>query len=292
MINENLIYNLIDNFVPFTNAETTQTILQYAKISNNTNIYVQDKTVYILVGPSGSGKSTFIANMYKLNIFGNSTDYFVPFINRHYSNISMSLGEEIAFKVKLLKKGCSFLIESANFDVNYTKFIKEMKTIYGYCICLIYLTKHNPKENLEMVLKRKAEGGHGTESVELNEEALNNMYSTDRQSLIEILPYCNSCFVIKTSSINSCDSRPIILMQKKLNGDIVYNKEYRYAIFLYEHILKDSNINLLKSKVRNCKPNKSISKWTLKEKYTHGHTLLDSRINKIISVLKEKGSNH
>ncbi len=80
MIKELEISNLIDNFQSYTNTETTQILLHYARLNHNLHNFQEDKTVYVLVGPSGSGKSTFIANMYSKNIFGNSDTSFVPYL--------------------------------------------------------------------------------------------------------------------------------------------------------------------------------------------------------------------
>lgn len=244
MINENEILNLINNFEAYDNSETTAIILEYAKLKNNINNFRDDKTVYVLVGPSGSGKSTLIANMYKHNIFGNTEHDFVPFVNRHYSNQSMSLRQEINFKSKLLGEGKSFMIESAQFDEDYSDFIKVMKLKYDYKICLLYLTKWHPKENISMVQKRKTEGGHGTAHVELNEDVIKQMYRTDSKNLVEIMPFCDSCFVInnKTKIVGQDYIKPVVLLQKKLDGEIIYDSNFKYANFLYRRILK-SEVN-------------------------------------------------
>lgn len=240
MINENEILNLIYNFKPYDNAKTNSIVLEYAKLKNNSQNFKKDKTVYVLVGPSGSGKSTFIANMYSANIFGNAENSFVPFVNRHYANTPMTLTEEIAFKTKLLEEGVSFMIESANFDENYSHFIKMMKLKYDYDICLLYLTKWSPKENLSMVLKRKKQGGHATKNVELNEKELERMYKVDSKNLVNILPYCDSCFVLNnTTKVDQSDlEKPIILLHKSMDGSIVYDKDFRNLNFLYNKILK------------------------------------------------------
>ena len=240
MIKEDQILSLIDNFQPYDNAQTNQIIVEYAKLKNNSDNFKKDKTVYVLVGPSGSGKSTFIANMYRANIFGNAENSFVPFVNRHYANTPMTLKEEIEFKTKLLEEGTSFMIESANFDENYSHFIKMMKLRYDYSICLLYLTKWHPRENISMVLKRKFQGGHGSKDVELNEEELERMYKVDSQNLVAILPYCDSCFVLNntTRHHSTQTEKPIVLLHKRLDGTIVYDKGYRNVNFLYNRILK------------------------------------------------------
>lgn len=256
MINENKILNLIENFEPYGTAETIAILMEYAKLKNSIQNYRTDKTIYVLVGPSGSGKSTFIANMYKQNIFGNSEHNFVPFVNRHYARQNMTLEEEIAFKTNLLDQGKSFMIESAQFDDKYSDFVKVIKKIYDYDVCLIYLTKNNPQENISMVKKRKTEGGHGTEQVELNEDVITKMYVTDSKNLVEILPYCDSCFIInnQTKTMGDQKTKPIVLLQKKLNGEIVYNKEFKYADFLYRKILKSQVSITPKQTYRVVKP--------------------------------------
>lgn len=256
MINENKILNLIENFEPYGSAETITILMEYAKLKNSIQNYRTDKTLYVLVGPSGSGKSTFIANMYKQNIFGNSEHNFVPFVNRHYASQNMTLEEEIAFKTNLLDQGKSFMIESAQFDEKYCDFIKVIKTIYDYDVCLIYMTKNHPQENISMVKKRKTEGGHGTEQVELNEDVITKMYKIDSQNLIEILPYCDSCFIInnQTKTMGDQKTKPVVLLQKKLNGEIVYNKEFKYADFLYRKILKSQVSKTPKQTYRVVKP--------------------------------------
>ncbi len=256
MINENKILNLIENFEPYGSAETITILMEYAKLKNSIQNYRTDKTLYVLVGPSGSGKSTFIANMYKQNIFGNSEHNFVPFVNRHYASQNMTLEEEIAFKTNLLDQGKSFMIESAQFDDKYSDFVKVIKKIYDYDVCLVYLTKNNPQENISMVKKRKTEGGHGTEQVELNEDVITKMYETDSKNLVEILPYCDSCFIInnQTKTMGDQKTKPVVLLQKKLNGEIVYNKEFKYADFLYRKILKSQVSKTPKQTYRVVKP--------------------------------------
>lgn len=288
MIKELEISNLIDNFQAYTNAETTQILLHYARLNHNLHNFQEDKTVYVLVGPSGSGKSTFIANMYSKNIFGNSATSFVPFINRHYANMSLSLNEEISFKTNMLKHGKSFMIESANFDANYADFIKSMKTKYGYNICLLYLTKNNPKENIEMVLKRRREGGHGSASIELNETVLNYMYYIDSYNLVKVMPYCDSCFIIKNPTKNKIDdSKPIVLLQKKLSGEIVYNKDNENAKFLYDRILKSSAKMMIKNAYKIKKLDSVyLSRLSKTKKLTLKAYPYERRIDKIISGIQ------
>lgn len=289
MIDEEKILSLIENFQPYTSAETTSIILNYAKLKNNIDRFRDDKTVYVLVGPSGSGKSTLIANMYENNVFGNSENDFVPFINRHFTDKSMSLAQEIAFKNELLSKGKSFMIESAKFDENYSDFIKLMKIKYGYKICLIYLTKWHPQENISMVRKRKREGGHGSEQVELSEKVISEMYVVDSKNLMEIMPYCDSCFVINNETqTKNKQTKPIILLQKKLNGEIVYDKEFRSANFLYRKILK-SNIKRKPIVVRKCK----LANYRIKsgfkltsQSYVYIQQPLTTRIEAILAKLK------
>lgn len=263
MINENKILNLIENFEPYGSAETITILMEYAKLKSSIQNYRTDKTLYVLVGPSGSGKSTFIANMYKQNIFGNSEHNFVPFVNRHYASQNMTLEEEIAFKTNLLDQGKSFMIESAQFDEKYCDFIKVIKSIYDYDVCLIYMTKNHPQENISMVKKRKTEGGHGTEQVELNEDVITKMYKIDSQNLIEILPYCDSCFIINNQTMEKGDkiTKPVVLLQKQLNGKIVYNRDYKYADFLYRQILKSQVPRKPKQTFRIAKP---VNSQTLK----------------------------
>lgn len=246
MFDESKVFSLIDNFEAYGNAETTSTILKFSKLKNNVQNFKKDKTVYVLVGPSGSGKSTFIANMYNQNIFNNSQESFVPFVNRHYSNTSMSLNDEILFKTKLLKNGYSFMMESANFDKSYSDFIKIMKLKFDYNICLLYLTKRSPKENIEMVKKRKTEGGHGSIDVELNEVELEKMYKVDSKNLVEVLPYCDSCFVINNvaNTNNSKTDKPIVLLHKGIDGTIEFNTEMHNISFLYYRILKSTKLIL------------------------------------------------
>lgn len=289
MIDEEKILSLIENFQPYTSAETTSIILNYAKLKNNIDRFRDDKTVYVLVGPSGSGKSTLIANMYENNVFGNSENDFVPFINRHFTDKSMSLAQEIAFKNELLSKGKSFMIESAKFDENYSDFIKLMKIKYGYKICLIYLTKWHPQENISMVQKRKREGGHGSKQVELSEKVISEMYVVDSKNLMEIMPYCDSCFVINNETqTKNKQTKPIILLQKKLNGEIVYDKEFRSANFLYRKILK-SNIKRKPIVVRKCK----LANYRIKsgfkltsQSYVYIQQPLTTRIEAILAKLK------
>lgn len=250
MINEKQLLNLIDDFEAYGSAETTGIILEYAKLKNNAENFKKDKTVYVLVGPSGSGKSTFIANMYKKNVFGNTQSSFVPFVNRHYANTSMSLNQEIVFKTNLLENGSSFMIESANFDENYSSFIKLMKLKYDYKICLLYLTKWHPKENISMVQKRKIQGGHGSKNIELNETELERMYKVDSRNLVEVMPYCDCCFVINntTKTLATKNEKPILLLHKGLNGEIVYNTEIKNINFLYYRILKSKKLLVPKPK--------------------------------------------
>lgn len=152
----------------------------------------------------------------------------------------MSLTQEIAFKTNLLENGSSFMIESANFDENYSSFIKLMKLKYDYKICLLYLTKWHPKENISMVQKRKGQGGHGSKKIELNETELERMYKVDSKNLVEVMPYCDCCFVINntTKTHLTKNEKPILLLHKGLNGEITYNTEIKNVNFLYYRILK------------------------------------------------------
>lgn len=242
MIDEKGILNLIDNFQVYDNRTVTQLVMQYTRLKGDVDKFSDDKTIYALVGPSGSGKSTFIANMYTNGLLGNPNEgTFVPFINRFFADEPITLTEETAYKRKLLREGKSFMLESAQFDEKYAEFIKEMKIKYGYKVCLIYLTKWHPKENISMVQKRKCQGGHGRKSIELNEQTIEKMYEQDSKNLVEVMPYCDSCFVVNNQTVELGQEqtiKPVLLLHKKLNGTFDYDKAEKNACFLYSRILK------------------------------------------------------
>ncbi len=257
-INENAIQKLISqDFVAFTHAENCAAVMHYVRAKNSAMSdgmkHIDDgKTIYVVVGPSGSGKTTVIANLYKAGLLGSPDGKFVPYVNRFQLSPTdgpiPSLEEEIAFKADLLEKGKSFLVESAQFDENYREFIKIAKLKYGYDICLLYLTKTKPEENIAMVEKRKRQGGHGRANVELDPQVLAEMYKTDSENLVEILPYCKSCFVIKNTTVENAQDKPVILMQKKLDGTIEYDPRYKHAKFLCETVLRAGPVSIRRAK--------------------------------------------
>lgn len=238
---EDKLLNLIQNgFIPFTHAQNVEIIFNYVKGKNSTDDsqMADGRDLIVVVGPSGSGKTTIIANLYEAGLLTDAEGKFIPFVNRFYNNEKMTLQEEIAYKAALLEKGKSFMLEAAQFDANYREFIKIAKLKYGYNICMLYLTKSNPQENISMVEKRRREGGHGRKNVELDASVLQEMYEVDSQNLVEILPYCDMCYVVKNQTM-SADSaeKPVVLLQKKLSGEIVYDTRYEHAEFLHDQIL-------------------------------------------------------
>lgn len=235
-----LLHLIKTGFIPFTHAENVDIILQYVKGKNSTDQsqIADGRDIIVVVGPSGSGKTTFIANMYNAGLLVDQNGKFIPFVNRFFNNQKMTLQEEIDYKAGLLEAGKSFMLESAQFDDNYFEFIKLAKLKYGYNIQFIYLTKANPQENISMVQKRKTQGGHGRATVELNEDVLEEMYRVDSQNLVRILPYCDSCFVIKNETMgDSSNQKPVVLLQKKLTGEFEFDTRYHYARFLHDNIL-------------------------------------------------------
>ena len=257
-INEKAIKKLISqDFVPYTHAENCEAVFEYVRAKNSAmhggmSGIDDGKTIYVVVGPSGSGKTTVIANLYKAGLLGSPDGTFVPYVNRFQVSAAdgpiPTLEEEIAFKAELLEAGKSFLVESAQFDENYREFIKIAKIKYGYNICMLYLTKNRPEENIAMVEKRKRQGGHGRAHVELDPQVLAEMYKTDSENLVEILPYCDSCFVIKNTTVENDKDKPVILMQKKLDGTIEYDPRYKHAKFLCETVLRAGRVSITRIK--------------------------------------------
>lgn len=261
-INEDAIKRLISrHFVPFTHAENCEAIMGYVRAKNEAvkggmKNLDDSKTIYVIVGPSGSGKTTIIANLYSAGLLGSPKGKFVPYVNRFHCPVTdgkpPTLEEEIAYKASLLEKGKSFVVESAQFDENYREFIKIAKLKYNYNICMLYLTKWNPQENIKMVEKRKKQGGHGRVNVELDPSILAEMYRTDSENLVEIMPYCDSCFVINNITVQTEHDKPVILLQKKLDGTFEYNLTYEYAKFLSEKILRAKPVQIRAVKCPKC----------------------------------------
>ncbi|MBQ2864799.1 MAG: hypothetical protein IJE91_05015 [Clostridia bacterium] len=294
-INEDAIKKLISSdFVAYTHAQNCEAVMSYVRAKNSAMAggmqNIDDgRTIYVIVGPSGSGKTTVIANLYNAGLLGSPDGKFVPYVNRFQLPVTdgpiPTLEEEIAFKAELLERGKSFVVESAQFDENYREFIKIAKLKYGYNICMLYLTKTKPEENIEMVEKRKKQGGHGRANVELDPQVLAEMYKTDSENLVEILPYCDSCFVIKNTTIENENDKPVILMQKKLDGTIEYDPRYKYAKFLCESILQTGPIRIRRAKVPKTFKSAALSKGTLKRFNVRGghKAYVKRRITQVMS---------
>lgn len=241
---EEKIQYTIDNFEVYSSEKTFKILLEYIKLRNGIDEYKDGKQVFIVVGPSGSGKSTFIANCYQNNVFGNQDGNFVPFINRHYFNQNrpenqrIYLQDEIRIKKRLLEKGKCFLMEVAQFDDVYFQFLKDIKEVYGYKVCMIYLTKRHPSENIRCVEKRVSEGYHGMKTRELNFRHVAEMYVTDGLNLAKSIPFCDSVFVINNKTQNLSEvQRPVVLMRKTSATGKIYKSPLQHYQEEFDRII-------------------------------------------------------
>lgn len=238
------IKNSITNFRVFSSEETTRLLFEYTKLKNNTQNFRDDRVIYAVVGPSGSGKSTFIANMYANGVLGRVPGDIVPFINRHYYNRTVGsdqrvyLQQEIHIKQQLCQQGKSFLIEAADFNDGYLDFLREIQVKHDYKICMIYLTKRFPNDNISCVRQRVREGDHGKKTRELNLGFVEQQYEIDGKNLDKAMNFCDSVFVIHNQTqkqIPGIVQKPRLLAQKVDGGQIMisscpYSQRQYYEI--------------------------------------------------------------
>lgn len=226
MVDEKTVLSIIRDFVVLPESENNSCLLEYAKLNNDFSNYKGERVVYLFAGPSGSGKTTLIANFYKRGVFGKPNGIMVPFINRHFTKVNGSkivlndVSDEISHKRKLLKKGKSFVMETASLNDEYLEFLREIKNS-GYKICMYYVTKRDPSENALCAEIRRRQGGHPLDS---HKNGIDGMYLVNGVSLRKAVSICDSVYVIdnRTKTAENSESKPIVLVKKDQKSGIVY----------------------------------------------------------------------